>query len=73
MKNGKPNRLTASIENVMQIVEGMRRKRWTDGKMRLVDTPEWCEFYVAWYAAKRANKPKASARRSNDQAQRPAE
>lgn len=58
-------RLVKSIEGVMQIVEGMRRKRWSDGKTRLVDTPEWCEFYVAWYAEKRAKKPKASARRHN--------
>lgn len=46
------DRLMAAIDGLMQIVEGMRRKRWADGG-RLVDTPEWCEFYVAVYAHKR--------------------
>jgi hypothetical protein len=32
----------------MEIVEGVRGERWTVNGRRLVDTPEWCDLYVAW-------------------------
>jgi len=56
------DRLIAAIQGVMQIVEGMRRQRWSDGKTRLVDTKEWCEFYVAWYAEKQLKCSKCNKR-----------
>ena len=50
--------LADSIERLLEIVEGCRGRRWAYGGTRLVDTPEWCAFYVAHQKGKRgaANK-----------------
>lgn len=45
-------RLMAAVTGLMQIVEGVRNARWAHEGKRLVDTPEWCELYCAWNAAK---------------------
>lgn len=39
--------LHKAAEDLIQIVEGFRGERWTANGKRLVDTPEWCRFYVA--------------------------
>ena len=39
--------LADSIERLLEIVEGVRGERWQSNGRRLVDTPEWCAFYVA--------------------------
>ena len=39
--------MRAEIENLMDIVEGVRGERWVANGRRLVDTPEWCAFYTA--------------------------
>lgn len=46
--------LHGATEELMQIVEGFRGERWTANGKRLVDTPEWCRFYVARCAVNRA-------------------
>lgn len=51
--------LHVATEQLMEIVEGFRGERWvstTKGR-RLVDTPEWCRFYVARCAVNRASNP----------------
>lgn len=45
-------RLMAAVTGLMEIVEGVRNARWSHEGKRLVDTPEWCELYCAWNAAK---------------------
>lgn len=39
--------LVSTIDALMEIVEGVRGERWAANGMRLVDTREWCAFYVA--------------------------
>jgi len=39
--------LRSTIDALMDIVEGVRGERWAANGMRLVDTKEWCAFYVA--------------------------
>ncbi len=40
--------LAKSILALLEIVEGCRAERWAGRNgLRLVDTPEWCEFYCA--------------------------
>lgn len=38
--------LLKSAEQLNGIVEGCLGKRWSCDGQRLVDTKEWCEFYV---------------------------
>lgn len=38
--------LMAALEDLMQIVEGVRNERWAADGRRLKDTPEWCRLYV---------------------------
>jgi hypothetical protein len=38
--------LMAALEDLMQIVEGVRSERWAADGRRLKDTPEWCRLYV---------------------------
>ncbi len=40
-------RLLVACEGLMEIVEGCLGRRWAADGTRLVDTKEWCEFYVA--------------------------
>ena len=48
--------LHGATEQLMEIVEGFRGERWVSPKgRRLVDTPEWCRFYVARCAVNRAS------------------
>lgn len=42
------SKLLCSCDELMNIVEGCRGERWAAKGKRLVDTPEWCEFYVRW-------------------------
>lgn len=37
--------LLAVIEDLVQIVEGVRNERWAVDGRRLSDTPEWCRLY----------------------------
>jgi len=46
------NRLMNAVTGLMQIVEGTSNLRWQFEGRRLVDTPQWCELYCAWCAAK---------------------
>jgi hypothetical protein len=45
--------LHVAVEDLMQIVEGVRGERWSANGRRLVDTPEWCRLYVARCAINR--------------------
>ena len=45
-------RLEVSIDNLVEIVDGVRWHRWQYNGRRLVDTPEWRAFYAAWIAIK---------------------
>jgi hypothetical protein len=56
------DKLVAAVNNLVEIVEGVRNVRWAYDQWRLKDTPEWCALYTAW------SKQGASDRRSNDQA-----
>ena len=56
-------KLMVAVNNLVEIVEGVRNVNWKHEGFRLVDTPEWCALYVAW------SKEGASARRSNDKDQ----
>ena len=46
-------RLLLAMDRLMEIVEGVKLQRWHANGRRLVDTPEWCEVYVAWCAINR--------------------
>ena len=35
------------VEQLIEIVEGVRNERWAANGVRLKDTPEWCALYVA--------------------------
>ena len=41
-------KLFEAVNNLVQIVEGVRNVRWAYENVRLVDTPEWCALYTAW-------------------------
>lgn len=56
------DKLVAAVNNLVEIVEGVRNVRWAYDQWRLKDTPEWCALYSAW------SKQGVSDRRSNDQA-----
>ncbi len=43
----RESNLVSTIDALMEIVEGCRGERWAANGMRLVDTKEWCAFYVA--------------------------
>lgn len=49
----KLRELHAAVEDLMQIVEGVRGERWAANGRRLVDTPEWARVYVARCAVNR--------------------
>jgi hypothetical protein len=51
----------AAVNNLVEIVEGVRSVRWAHDQLRLKDTPEWCALYSAW------SKQGASDRRSNNE------
>ena len=58
--NSRPNTdLLTAVNNLVEIVEGVRNVRWAYDQWRLKDTPEWCALYSAW------SKHGASARLSN--------
>jgi hypothetical protein len=40
--------LLAAVNNLVEIVEGVRNVRWNYDGFRLKDTPEWCALYSAW-------------------------
>lgn len=48
--------LHGAAEDLVKIVDGAHNVRWSFNGRRLVDTPEWCRFYVARCAANRASK-----------------
>jgi hypothetical protein len=50
-------RLILAMDKLMEIVEGLRYRRWSDDGQRLTDTPEWCELYCAWCELKRKTPP----------------
>jgi len=52
-------KLVVAVNNLVEIVEGVRNVRWSYDQWRLKDTPEWCALYSAW------SKHGASDRRSN--------
>lgn len=35
------------VTELIEIVEGVRNERWSSNGVRLKDTPEWCNLYVA--------------------------
>ena len=37
-----------AVNNLVEIVEGVRNVRWEYDQWRLKDTPEWCALYSAW-------------------------
>lgn len=43
----KLERLLVACDGLMNVVEGCLGKRWSCDGTRLVDTKEWCEFFVA--------------------------
>lgn len=45
--------LLAAADRLMEIVEGVRGCRWNACGRRLVDTPEWANFYVTTNKLKR--------------------
>jgi spore coat protein CotH len=59
------DKLVAAVNNLVEIVEGVRNVRWAYDQWRLKDTSEWCALYTAW------SKQGVSDRRSNDQAHLP--
>lgn len=46
-------KLVVAVNNLVEIVEGVRNVRWAYDQWRLVDTPQWCDLYCAWCAEKR--------------------
>lgn len=53
-KDQKLRELHAAVEDLMQIVEGVRSERWVGERgQRLKDTPEWARLYVARCAVNR--------------------
>jgi hypothetical protein len=50
----KLERLLVACDGLMDVVEGCQGKRWSCDGTRLVDTKEWCEFYVAQRAVNSA-------------------
>ena len=44
-----------AVEMLMDIVEGVRGKRWAAEGQRLVDTPEWCGLYTLQHSVNDAS------------------
>lgn len=44
--------LLNSCENLLEIVEGVLGERWSVNGRRLVDTKQWCDFYVKYNTIK---------------------
>ena len=45
-------KLLAAVNNLVEIVEGVRNVRWSYDQFRLKDAPEWCALYSAWSKSK---------------------
>lgn len=47
-KENHPKYIRADlVQNLIEIVEGVRSQRWEVNGTRLKDTPEWCKLYTA--------------------------
>ena len=51
IRSDEHDKLLAAVNNLVEIVEGVRNVRWSYDQWRLKDTPEWCALYTAWRRA----------------------